>query len=134
MNKGATLLIGGEIPDLEGSYYPPTVFTVVKKGMPAFDEEMFGPVGAIIEFTNDDEALELANDSEFGLGSAIFTKDHDRIERFVRELQAGSVFVNHFVKSDPRLPFGGVKQSGHGRDLSDFGIHEFVNIKTVSMK
>lgn len=134
VNKGATLLIGGEIPDLEGSYYPPTLLTEVKKGMPAFDEEMFGPVGAIIEFTNDDEALELANDSEFGLGSAIFTKDHDRIERFVRELQAGSVFVNHFVKSDPRLPFGGVKQSGHGRELSDFGIHEFVNIKTVSMK
>ncbi|MBC77887.1 MAG: succinate-semialdehyde dehydrogenase [Halobacteriovoraceae bacterium] len=134
VEKGATLLLGGEIPDLEGSYYPPTLLTDVKKGMPAFDEEMFGPVGAIIEFTSDDEALEMANDSEFGLGSAIFTKDHERIERFVRELQAGSVFVNHFVKSDPRLPFGGIKNSGHGRELADFGIHEFVNIKTVSMK
>ncbi len=101
--------------------------------MPAYEEEMFGPVGSIISFKDDDEALQIANDTDFGLGSAIFTQDKERIERFTSEIQAGSVFVNTFVKSDPRLPFGGIKQSGHGRELSDYGIREFVNIKTVSI-
>ena len=130
---GAKLILGGKIPEGPGAYYPATLLSDVGKGMPAFDEELFGPVGAIIAFKSDDEALELANASEFGLGSAIFTKNRERIERFTRELQAGSVFVNSLVKSDPRLPFGGIKNSGHGRELSDFGIREFVNIKTVSV-
>jgi len=92
---------------------------------------MFGPVGSIISFSDDDEALLIANDTEFGLGSAIFTKDKERITRFTANIQAGSVFVNDFVKSDPRLPFGGIKHSGHGRELSDYGIREFLNIKTI---
>lgn len=133
VEQGAQLLIGGEIPEGPGAFYPPTLLRGVSKGMPAFDEEMFGPVGAIIEFSNDEEALTLANDSKYGLGSAVFTKDKKRIEFFTRKLQAGCVFVNDFVKSDPRLPFGGVKSSGFGRELSDFGIHEFINIKSVSI-
>lgn len=130
---GAKILLGGKKPDGPGAYYPPTLLSEVKKGMPAFDEELFGPVGAIISFESDEEALELANDSDFGLGSAIFTQDKTRIGTFTSKLQAGCVFVNDFVKSDPRLPFGGIKTSGHGRELSDFGIREFVNIKSVSI-
>lgn len=133
VQKGARVLCGGEVPEGAGAYYPPTLLSEVKKGMPAYEEEMFGPVGAIMSFKDDDEALSIANDTEFGLGSAIFTKNEERIKRFTKGIQAGSVFVNEFVKSDPRLPFGGIKQSGHGRELSDYGIREFVNIKTVSI-
>lgn len=133
LQMGAKLLVGGEVPEGLGAYYPPTLLANVKKGMPVFDEETFGPVGAIVSFSSDDEALELANDSRYGLGSAIFTKSQDRIERFTKDLKAGSVFVNSFVKSDPRLPFGGIKSSGFGRELAEFGIREFVNIKTVSI-
>ena len=130
--KGATCLLGGEIPDSEGAYYPPTVLTDVKPGMPAYDEELFGPVAAIIAVADDKEAIRTANDSPFGLGAAVFTRDIERGRRIAAEqLEAGACFVNTFVRSDPRLPFGGIKESGYGRELSHFGIKEFVNIKTV---
>ncbi|MFC7513715.1 NAD-dependent succinate-semialdehyde dehydrogenase [Herbaspirillum sp. GCM10030257] len=129
--QGARLLTGGKIPAGEGAYYPPTVLTDVKPGMLAFDEEIFGPVAAIIEANSEDHAIELANQSSFGLGAALFTRDKERANRLARRIEAGSVFVNAFVKSDVRLPFGGVKQSGYGRELSWFGIQEFVNVKTV---
>jgi succinate-semialdehyde dehydrogenase/glutarate-semialdehyde dehydrogenase len=131
VRQGATLLIGGQVPPGEGAYYPPTVLKGVKPGMAAFDEEVFGPVAAIIEADDENHAIELANRSPFGLGAALFTTDKARAERIARRIEAGSVFVNAFVKSDPRLPFGGVKQSGYGRELSWFGIQEFVNIKTI---
>jgi succinate-semialdehyde dehydrogenase / glutarate-semialdehyde dehydrogenase len=129
---GARLLLGGDVPDGEGAYYPPTVLTDVRPGMPAYDEELFGPVAAIIPVADEAEAVRVANDSIFGLGAAIFTRDSERGERLAAEsIEAGSVFVNSFVKSDPRLPFGGIKESGYGRELSHYGIKEFVNIKTV---
>jgi succinate-semialdehyde dehydrogenase/glutarate-semialdehyde dehydrogenase len=135
MARGATLLLGGEIPAGPGAYYPPTVLTDVQKGMPAYDEELFGPVAAIIPVQDEAEAIRVANDSIFGLGAAIFTRDIARGERIAAEaLEAGCCFVNAFVKSDPRLPFGGIKESGYGRELSPYGIKEFVNIKTVYVK
>jgi succinate-semialdehyde dehydrogenase/glutarate-semialdehyde dehydrogenase len=135
IQAGARLLLGGKIPDGAGAYYPPTVLTNVKKGMAVYEEETFGPVAAIIPVKDEAEAIEVANDSVFGLGAAVFTQDVERGERIAREeLQAGSCFVNALVKSDPRLPFGGIKTSGYGRELADFGIREFVNIKTVYIK
>jgi succinate-semialdehyde dehydrogenase/glutarate-semialdehyde dehydrogenase len=132
ITKGAKCLLGGTVPEGRGAYYPPTVLTRVKKGMPAFDEEMFGPVAAIISARDEAQAITLANDSLFGLGAAVFTGNKARGERIAAtQLSAGSCFVNGLVKSDPRLPFGGIKQSGYGRELGMFGIHEFVNIKTV---
>jgi len=132
---GAERLLGGKIPEQAGAWYPPTVLSKVKKGMPAFDEELFGPVAALIRARDENEAIELANDSIFGLGAAVFTNDIKRGEKIAKEkLQAGCCFVNAFVKSDPRLPFGGIKESGYGRELSSFGIREFVNIKTVYLK
>ena len=132
VGKGAKCLLGGQVPEGTGAWYPPTVLTRVKKGMPAFDQEMFGPVAAIISARNETDAITLANNSVFGLGAAVFTKDKKRGERIAAtQLSAGSCFVNSLVKSDPRLPFGGIKQSGYGRELGMFGIHEFVNIKTV---
>ncbi len=131
VKQGADLLLGGTIPAGPGAYYPPTVLGRVRPGMTAFDDEIFGPVAALIEAADESEAIQLANQSQFGLGAAIFTKDEARTRRIVREMEAGSVFVNEFVKSDVRLPFGGIKQSGYGRELSYFGIREFVNIKTV---
>jgi succinate-semialdehyde dehydrogenase/glutarate-semialdehyde dehydrogenase len=131
IRQGAKLLVGGRIPDGPGAYYPPTVLTGVRPGMAAFDEEVFGPIAAIIEANDEIDAIALANQSPFGLGSAVFTNDKPRADRIAREIEAGSVFVNALVKSDPRLPFGGVKKSGYGRELSWFGIREFVNIKTV---
>jgi succinate-semialdehyde dehydrogenase/glutarate-semialdehyde dehydrogenase len=130
--QGATCLLGGEIPASTGAYYPPTVLTQVKKGMPAYDDELFGPVAAIIAVPDEKAAIRVANDSVFGLGAAVFTQDIARGERIAaHELAAGCCFVNAFVKSDPRLPFGGIKESGYGRELSSYGIKEFVNIKTV---
>lgn len=130
--QGATLLLGGELPDGPGAFYPATVLANVKPGMPAFDEETFGPVAAVITARDEEEAIELANCTPYGLGAAVFTRDLARGERIADErLEAGSCFVNSFVKSDPRLPFGGIKDSGYGRELSTFGMHEFVNIKTV---
>lgn len=130
--QGAKLLLGGKLPDGKGYFYPPSVLTEVRKGMAAFDEELFGPVAAIIPAQGENEAVALANDSIFGLGAAIYTQDIEKGEYIARtQLQAGACFVNDFVRSDPRLPFGGIKQSGYGRELSNFGIQEFVNIKTV---
>lgn len=132
IQKGAVCLLGGSIPNLTGAYYPPTVLTNVQKGMPAYDEELFGPVAAIINVKDEEEAIKVANDSIFGLGAAVFTTDLEKGEDIAaNKLIAGNCFVNTQVKSDPRLPFGGVKESGYGRELSDFGIHEFVNIKSV---
>lgn len=131
LRQGARLVCGGAIPKGPGAYYPPTILADVRPGMPAFDQELFGPVAALIEASDENEAFNLANLSVFGLGSAIFSRDMDRISALAKRLQAGSVFVNALVKSDPRLPFGGIKQSGYGRELSQIGIKEFVNIKTV---
>jgi len=134
IERGARCLLGGEIPQGKGAFYPPTVLTDVCKGMPAFDEETFGPVAAVVPVKDEAEAIRVANDTRFGLGAAIFTKDINRGERIATtELEAGVCFVNAFVKSDPRLPFGGIKESGYGRELSHYGIKEFVNIKTVSI-
>lgn len=135
VEAGAKILLGGFIPEQKGAYYPPTVLSNVKPGMPAFDEEMFGPVAAIIKAKDEDEATELANKSIFGLGAAVFTGDIAKGELIAKsKLNAGCCFINDFVKSDPRLPFGGIKESGYGRELSPFGIKEFVNIKTVYIK
>jgi succinate-semialdehyde dehydrogenase/glutarate-semialdehyde dehydrogenase len=132
---GATCLLGGKIPDNDGAYYPPTVLTDVGRGMPAYEEELFGPVAAIIPVKDAAEAVEVANDTVFGLGAAVFTADAARGEDIAaHQLEAGCCFVNEFVRSDPRLPFGGVKASGYGRELSHYGIREFVNIKTVYVK
>ena len=135
IEQGAELILGGTKPKMEGAYYPPTILRNVKPGMAAFDEELFGPVAALIKAKDEDDAIELANKSIFGLGAAVFTKNIKRGELIAKEkLNAGCCFVNDFVKSDPRLPFGGIKQSGYGRELSPFGIKEFVNIKTVYIK
>jgi succinate-semialdehyde dehydrogenase/glutarate-semialdehyde dehydrogenase len=135
VERGARLLLGGAVPPGTGAFYPPTVLTGVGKGMPAFDEELFGPVAAIVGVPDEAAAVRAANDSPFGLGAAVFTRDAARGERLAAlSLEAGSCFVNALVKSDPRLPFGGIKESGYGRELSSFGIREFVNVKTVYVK
>ncbi|NNE47908.1 MAG: aldehyde dehydrogenase family protein, partial [Rhodothermales bacterium] len=132
VERGASCLLGGFIPDGEGVFYPPTVLTNVSPGMPAYDDELFGPVAAIIPVNNDDEAIEVANDSVYGLGAAVFTRNVRRGRKIAEEqLEAGACFVNTFVRSDPRLPFGGIKESGFGRELGRNGIREFVNIKSV---
>ena len=130
--RGASLLLGGTVPDRPGWYYPPTVLAGVTPGMPAYEEELFGPVLPIVTVADEREAIAVANDTRFGLGASVFTRDPERARRIAeREIDAGSCFVNTFVRSDPRLPFGGVKESGYGRELSFFGIHEFVNVKSV---
>lgn len=135
VEKGARCLLGGKIPDGPGAYYPPTVLTDVTKGMVAYKDELFGPVATIISAKTEREAIKIANSTVFGLGAAVFTRDLKKGERIAtKELEAGCCFVNDFVKSDPRLPFGGIKESGYGRELSHYGIKEFVNIKTVSVK
>lgn len=132
VEQGAKLSLGGVIPELNGAYYPPTILEDVKPGVLAYHEELFGPVASVIRVNNETEAIEVANDTSFGLGACVFTKNIERGEQIARnELEAGCCFVNQFVKSDPRLPFGGIKESGYGRELSDLGIKEFVNIKTV---
>ncbi len=132
IEEGAILKTGGYIPDGKGVYYPATVLANVKPGMTAFDEELFGPVAAVIKAKDDNEAISLANHSNFGLGGAVLTSDIKRGERLAAQnMEAGNCFVNHLVVSDPRLPFGGIKNSGFGRELSAYGIKEFVNIKTV---
>lgn len=135
VGKGAECLLGGEVPAGEGAWYPPTVLARVGPGMPVFDEEIFGPVAAIIEADDESDAIRIANDSKFGLGAAVFTRDVDRGAHIAENMiNAGNCFVNDLVRSDPRLPFGGTGHSGYGRELSYFGIREFTNIKTVFVK
>jgi succinate-semialdehyde dehydrogenase/glutarate-semialdehyde dehydrogenase len=132
VEAGARLVLGGEIPDRAGAFYPPTLLADVTEGMAVYHEETFGPVAAVISAEDVDEAVKIANDTEFGLGAAVFTSDVDRGEEIARDrLQAGACFVNTFVASDPRLPFGGIKASGYGRELADIGMKEFLNAKTV---
>jgi succinate-semialdehyde dehydrogenase/glutarate-semialdehyde dehydrogenase len=131
VRRGARLLLGGEVPEGPGFFYPPTVLAAVGEGMPAFDEEVFGPAAALIRVRDEAEAVRVANASRYGLGASVWTADPARGERLARDLEVGSVFVNALVKSDPRLPFGGVKRSGYGRELSEYGLKEFVNVKTV---
>ena len=135
IDKGAKCLLGGYIPEMKGAFYPVTILTDVEKGMPAYNEELFGPVAAIIPAKDENEAIEIANDTIFGLGAALFTSNIKKGKDIAANLlDAGCCYVNDFVKSDPRLPFGGVKQSGFGRELSHYGIKEFVNIKTICIK
>lgn len=135
IEKGAVCILGGEIPEGNHAYYPATILTNILPGMTGYDEELFGPVASIISAKDENDAIRIANDSIFGLGSAVFTKDIAKGERIASiELESGSSFVNDRVQSDPRLPFGGVKTSGYGRELGGFGILEFVNIKTVYIK
>ena len=135
IEKGAELLVGGEVPDVEGAFYPATLLDNVKPGMPAFDDEIFGPIASIIPVKDEAEAIKLANQTPFGLGGAVFTRDVEKGERIAaNEIEAGCCFVNDFVRSDPRLPFGGIKESGYGRELSEVGIREFTNMKTVYIR
>jgi len=132
--SGAVCVLGGKQSRRTGYFYEPTILTGVTKGMPAFDEELFGPAAALVCADNEDHAIDLANASLYGLGAAVFTSDVERGERIAREkLRAGCCVVNDFVKSDPRLPFGGILDSGYGRELGPFGILEFVNVKTISI-
>jgi succinate-semialdehyde dehydrogenase/glutarate-semialdehyde dehydrogenase len=131
---GAHILTGGKKLDRPGNFFPPTVLANIPHDSPAYCEEVFGPVALLFRVNSIDDAIELANATTFGLGSAAWTHDPDEQERFIDELEAGSVFINGMVASDPRLPFGGIKHSGYGRELSEFGIREFVNVKTVWIK
>lgn len=131
IESGARLLCGGVIPDRPGYFYPPTLLTGVRKGMAVYHEETFGPVASIIEAGSDDEAIHIANDTPFGLGAAVFTENLDRARSIADRIETGSCFINSGVRSDPRMPFGGIKESGYGRELSIYGIREFVNIKSI---
>ncbi len=131
VDAGATVAIGGEVLDRPGWFYAPTVLVDVAPDAPAGSEETFGPAAAVIRVRDEDEAIRVANDSDFGLGASLWTQDRERGEELAARVEAGCVFVNQLVKSDPRVPFGGVKDSGHGRELGAYGIREFVNAKTV---
>ncbi|MGE5412711.1 MAG: aldehyde dehydrogenase family protein, partial [Syntrophomonadaceae bacterium] len=128
---GARLVCGGQRPEGPGSFYAPTVLADVPPGCPAADEEIFGPVASLFRVRSLDEAIAVANRTRFGLGASAWTRDPAERDRLMREIDAGAVFINGMVKSDPRLPFGGVKKSGFGRELAQQGIREFVNVKTV---
>ena len=132
--KGASLLCGGKRIQRDGYFYEPTILTNLKKGMPAYDDEIFGPVASLIKAADSEDAVRIANDSQFGLGASLWTSDREYAKLSADKIESGSVFVNGMVKSDPRLPFGGIKNSGFGRELSHYGIKEFVNIKTVWIK
>jgi len=131
VDAGARLVTGGFRPDRPGCYYTPTILADVRKGMPVYSEETFGPVVSIIPVAGEEEAIRIANDSEFGLGGSVWTADLQRGEAFARKVETGAMFVNGLTKSDPRMPFGGIKKSGFGRELGVFGIREFVNVKTI---
>jgi succinate-semialdehyde dehydrogenase/glutarate-semialdehyde dehydrogenase len=128
------VLTGGKAAKMPGNYYLPTVLTNVPKESPAYKEEFFGPVASVFRVKDINEAIRIANDTRFGLGASAWTNDAKEQEQFINELEAGMVFVNQMVASDPRVPFGGVKKSGYGRELSTFGIREFTNVKTVWVK
>lgn len=131
ISKGATVVTGCQPVEGPGAFYQASILANVKPGMRAYDEEFFGPVAIVINANDEADALRIANDSRFGLGGSVWTADTNRGEAFARKVESGSVFVNGFVKSDPRLPFGGIKASGYGRELSHHGMHEFVNAKTI---
>lgn len=131
LEHGATLVLGGYIPEKKGAYYPATILGNVEPGMEGFDNELFGPVACVTMARTHDEAIALANNSVFGLGSGVITNNVEKGESIALQLEAGSSFVNKLVASDPRLPFGGIKNSGYGRELSGYGIKEFTNIKTI---
>ncbi len=132
LEMGATLVTGGKV--INDRFYAPTLLTGVKKGMPVYDEETFGPVSVIIPAEDAEDAIRIANDTTFGLGASLWTGNLELAEKMAEEIEAGAVFINGMTKSDPRLPFGGTKMSGYGRELSHFGMREFVNIKTVWFK
>lgn len=134
VKQGAKIMTGGKRAEREGAFYLPTVLSNVKKGMLAYTDELFGPVAIMIRAEDENEAIQIANDTSFGLGASIWTSDIERVKNLAKQIDSGSVFINGMVKSDPRLPFGGVKSSGYGRELSHYGIKEFVNIKTVWVK
>ena len=131
VDRGAKALTGGSRVDGKGFYYAPTVITDIPPDAPAFGDELFGPVASLFRARDIDDAIRIANDSVFGLGSAAWTNDPAEQQRFMDELDAGMVFINGMVASDPRLPFGGIKRSGYGRELGRIGILEFVNVKSV---
>jgi succinate-semialdehyde dehydrogenase/glutarate-semialdehyde dehydrogenase len=133
IERGAKPLLGCQKPTGKGAFYPASILDGVRPGMRVWSEEVFGPVACVIRVKDEEEALEVANATHYGLGGSVWTRDVKRGEAFARRLQSGSAFVNRMVKSDQRLPFGGIKHSGHGRELSIHGIHEFVNIKTISL-
>lgn len=131
---GAVILCGGKRIERPGYFYEPTVIGGVVKGMPAYEEELFGPAASLIKAKDEKDAIRIANDTNFGLGASVWTKDIEKAKQLASVIESGSVFINGMVKSDPRLPFGGIKISGYGRELSHYGIKEFVNIKTVWIK
>ncbi len=135
VQMGATVILGGQRGSSDGYYYLPTIITGCQPGMPVYDEETFGPVYAVIAVQDMAEAITVANSSPYGLGSTLFTSDVNKAQKeIIPHIESGAVFINGPMKSDPRLPFGGVKKSGYGRELASFGIREFINIKTVWIK
>ncbi|NDQ57990.1 MAG: NAD-dependent succinate-semialdehyde dehydrogenase [Acidipila sp.] len=134
IQAGAQLLTGGKPLDRPGNFYAPTVLTNIPKGSPGYSEEFFGPVACMFRIKNIEQAIQIANDTRFGLGASVWTNDKKEIDQLVDEIESGMVFINGMVASDPRIPFGGVKQSGHGRELSVYGIREFTNIKSVVIR
>ncbi len=131
VEMGARVLTGGKRPNGPGYFYPATVLTDIPLKSPAYREELFGPVAVVLKAKGIDDAIRIANDSDFGLGASAWTSDEAEQRKFINEIEAGMVFINSMVASDPRVPFGGVKRSGYGRELSAYGIREFVNVKTV---
>lgn len=134
VNKGAKVVLGGDRPEMEGAFFNPTILTDIKKGSPAFKDELFGPVASVFEVKNEKEAIKLANNSVFGLGGSVWTNDRDRGQYVARQINCGAVYINKMMASDPAVPFGGVKKSGYGRELSYLGIREFMNQKTIWVK